>query len=123
MWTRRLPRSAPRSDHRGVRTYELVEEPMPAPPVEDAATLIAQAFRERPDVAAQQLARQAAAKFVEAEHALWYPTVAAVGVAGLTPYHQDNLNDHYAAAGFNVTVPIANGRLYLGPSRRGRLPR
>ena len=85
---------------------------MPAPPVEDAATLVAQAFRERPDIAAQQLARQAAAKFAAAEHALWYPTVAAVGTAGVTPYHQDNLNDRYAAAGFNVTVPIANGSLF-----------
>ena len=66
----------------------------------------------RPDLAAQQLADQAAAKFAEAEHALWYPTVAAVGVAGVSPYHQDPVTDHYAAAGFNVTVPIANGSLY-----------
>jgi len=101
----------------GVRTFELVEEPMPGPPAEDVAPLIAQAFRERPDLAAQQLARQAADRFVAAEHALWYPTVAAVGVAGVTPYHQDNLNDRYAAAGFNVTVPIANGGLYS--ARRG----
>jgi len=96
----------------GVTTFELVEEPMPGPPAGDVAPLIAQAFRERPDVAAQQLAKQAAAKFVAAEHALWYPTIAAVGVAGVTPYHQDTLNDRYAAAGFNVTVPIANGSLY-----------
>ena len=96
----------------GVKTYDLVEEPMPPPPASDASTLVAQAFRERPDLAAQQLASQAAAKFAQAEHALWYPTIAAVGVAGVTPYHQDTLNDHYAAAGFNVTVPIANGSLY-----------
>jgi outer membrane protein len=93
-------------------TYDLIDEPMPPPPADDAAALIAQAFRDRPDLAARQLASQAAAKFAEAEHALWYPTVAAVGVAGVTPYHQDTLNDHYAAAGFNVTVPIANGSLY-----------
>jgi outer membrane protein len=93
-------------------TYDLVDEPMPSPPADDASALVAEAFRERPDLAAQQLASQAAAKFAQAEHALWYPTVAAVGVAGVTPYHQDTLNDHYAAAGFNVTVPIANGSLY-----------
>jgi outer membrane protein len=93
-------------------TYDLVDEPMPPPPPDDSAPLIAQAFRERPDLAAEQLADQAAAKFAEAEHALWYPTVAAVGTAGVTPYHQDPLTDHYAAAGFNVTLPIANGSLY-----------
>jgi outer membrane protein len=92
--------------------YQLVEEPMPPPPADDASSLIAQAFRERPDLAAQQLASQAAAKFAAAEHALLFPTVAAIGVAGVTPYHQDTLNDHYAAAGFNVNVPIFNGNLY-----------
>ena len=101
----------------GVRTFDLVEEPMPGPPADDVAPLIAQAFRERPDLAAQQLAKQAAARFASAEHALWYRTVAAVGVAGVTPYHRDNLNDRYAAAGFNVTVPIANGG--LNSARRG----
>jgi outer membrane protein len=93
-------------------TYDLVDEPMPPPPPDDAAPLVAQAFRGRPDLAAEQLADQAAAKLAEAEHALWYPTVAAVGMAGVTPYHQEPLTDHYAAAGFNVTVPIANGSLY-----------
>jgi outer membrane protein len=95
-----------------VATYDLTDEPLPAPPTSDAPVIVAQALRERPDVAAARLSGQAAAKFASAEHALWYPTVAAVGVAGVTPYHQDNLNDHYSAAGFNVTVPIANGSLY-----------
>jgi outer membrane protein len=92
--------------------YQLVEEPMPSPPPDDASPLITQAFRERPDLAAQQLASQAAAKFATAERALAFPTVAAIGVAGVTPYHQDTLTDHYAAAGFNVNVPIFNGNLY-----------
>ena len=93
-------------------SYDLMDEPLPPPPPDAAAPLIEQAFRERPDLSAQRLSDQAAAKFVSAEHALWYPTVAAVGVAGLTPYHGDPLNDRYAAAGFNVNVPIANGSLY-----------
>jgi len=95
-----------------VTGYDLFEEPMPAPPAEDASALIAQALRDRPDVAAERLSSQAAAKFAEAEHALWFPTVAAVGVAGITPYHESGLNDHYSAAGVNVTVPLSNGRLY-----------
>ena len=93
-------------------TYELRDEPLPAPPVEDASVTIARALRDRPDVAAERLSSQAAAKFAEAEHALWFPTVAAIGVAGVTPYRETGLNDHYAAAGVNVTVPLSNGGLY-----------
>jgi outer membrane protein len=93
-------------------TYELAEEPMPPPPVDEVPVLIAQALRDRPDVAAERLSSQAAAKFAEAEHALWFPTVAAVGVAGITPYRDIGLNEHYSAAGVNVTVPLSNGSLY-----------
>jgi outer membrane protein len=95
-----------------VTTYELRDEPLPAPPVEDAAVTIARALRDRPDVAAERLSSQAAAKLAEAEHALWFPTVAAVGVAGVAPYRETGLNDHYSAAGVNVTVPLSNGGLY-----------
>ena len=95
-----------------ITTYELMDEPMPAPPAEEAPALVAQALRERPDVAAERFTDQAAAKFAEAEHALWFPTIAAVGVAGVTPYRQAGLNDHYSAAGVNVTVPLSNGSLY-----------
>ena len=95
-----------------VATYELMDEPMPPLPTGDAAALIAQALRDRPDIAAERLSDQAAAKFAEAEHALWFPTVAAVAVAGVTPYRETGLNDHYSAAGVNVTVPLSNGSLY-----------
>ncbi len=93
-------------------TFALVEEPIAAPAANEAAMLIAEALRDRPDVAAERLADQAAAKFVDAERALSLPTLAAVGVAGVTPYRDTTLNDHYSAAGFNVTVPVLNGGLY-----------
>jgi outer membrane protein len=94
-----------------------VEEPLAAPATDDASMVIAQALRDRPDVAAERLAAQAASKFVLAERALSFPTVAAVGTAGVTPYRDQVLNDHYSAAGFNVTVPVFNGGLYS--ARRG----
>jgi outer membrane protein len=93
-------------------TYQLVEEPLPPPSQDDAAAVIAQALRDRPDVAAGRLSAQAARAFADAEHALLRPTVAAVGTAGVTPYHDALLGDHYAAAGFNVTVPLFTGGLY-----------
>jgi outer membrane protein len=93
-------------------TYELRDEPLAAPPTEDASVTIARALRDRPDVAAERLSSQAAAKFADAEHALWFPTVGAIGVAGVSPYRESGLNDHYSAAGVNVTVPLSNGGLY-----------
>jgi outer membrane protein len=35
-----------------------------------------------------------------------------VGTAGLTPYRVDTLAPRYAAAGFNVNIPIFNGRQF-----------
>ena len=98
-------------------TYALVEEPLAPPSTDDAAAVIGLALRDRPDVAAERLAAQAASKFALAERALSFPTIAAVATAGVTPYRDPVLNDHYSAAGVNVTVPVFNGGLYS--ARRG----
>jgi outer membrane protein len=93
-------------------TYELVDEPLAPPSAEDAAAMIAQALRDRPDVAAERLSAQAASKFADAERALFLPVVSAIGTAGVTPYRDSALNEHYSAAGFNVSVPVFNGGFY-----------
>jgi outer membrane protein len=92
--------------------YELVDEPLPPSPPSDATALVAEAWRERPDAASARLARDSAEKFVDAQHALWFPTVSLIGAAGVTPYHQVGLTDQYSAIGVNVTVPLTNGNLY-----------
>ncbi len=90
----------------------LTEEPLPPPHAPDEAALIAQALRERSDVASERLARESAAKFAEAEHALWMPTISAAGAAGVAPFRQIGLNPNYAAIGVNVSVPLTNGGLF-----------
>jgi outer membrane protein len=92
--------------------YVLTEEPLPPAPPPDEATLIAQALRDRPDLVAERLARESAARFADAEHALWFPTISALGAAGLAPYHQAGINSPYSAIGVNVTVPLTNGGLF-----------
>jgi outer membrane protein len=92
--------------------YALVDEPLPPAPPADETALIAQALRERPDVAGERLARESAAKFAEAERALWFPTISALGAAGVAPYRQAGINSPYSAIGINVTVPVTNGSLF-----------
>jgi outer membrane protein len=93
-------------------TYELTDEPLPEPPPAESAPLIAQALSDRPDVARERFTQQSAAKFAEAERALWFPTISLIGAAGMTPLHQIGRTDRYSAVGVNVTVPLANGSLY-----------
>ena len=92
--------------------YVLTEEPLPpAPPADDAA-LIADALRARHDLGAERLVQQSTVQFAKAERALWFPTVSAIGAAGVVPYRQDGLANPYSAIGINLTVPVANGGLF-----------
>jgi outer membrane protein len=88
------------------------DEPLPAAPPSDSAPLVTVALRERPEIVAARFNAESAAKLAEAEGDLVRPSVAAVGTAGVTPYHQSGINDRYAAAGVNVNVPILNGSLF-----------
>jgi outer membrane protein len=92
--------------------YTLAEEALPPAPPADEHELVAQALRERPDVGGERLIRESAAKFADAERALWFPTISAMGAAGVSPYRQDSLNPNYAAIGVNVSVPLTNGNLF-----------
>ena len=71
---------------------------LPAPLTPDAAALITQAMRERPDLAALQLNRQALDRFAEAEKELRNPTVSAIVAAGLAPERDDRLQEAYNAS-------------------------
>jgi len=93
-------------------SYDLADEPVPPAPPTDSGAVVAQALHDRPDVAAERFAQESAAKFADAERALWFPTVAAVAAAGIAPYHQAGLNDQYSAVGINVNVPLTNGGLF-----------
>jgi outer membrane protein len=91
----------------------VLADPMspPSPPA-DLAPLLQEALRNRPELIGQDFNVKSAQSYATAERDLWLPTISAVGVAGLTPYRQDTLTSRYAAAGFNVNVPIFNGRLF-----------
>jgi outer membrane protein len=92
--------------------FQLAEEPMPAQPPADLSSLIQQAMRDRPEMISQRFDVDSAKDYATAERDLWFPTISAAGAAGLTPFRQDELSSRYAAAGFNVNIPIFNGHLF-----------
>jgi outer membrane protein len=94
------------------RTFQLVDESLPGAPAPDVAPLIVEALQNRPEIVSQGFDVRSAKSYATAERDLWFPTISAVGVTGLIPYRQDTLPSRYAAAGFNVSVPIFNGKLF-----------
>ena len=94
------------------RSFQLVDEPLPGAPPPDVAPLISEALQNRPEIISQGFDVRSAQSYATAERDLWFPTISAAGVTGVVPYRQDSLTSRYAAAGFNVNVPIFNGRLF-----------
>lgn len=94
------------------RTFHLSEEPLPDAPPSDVTDLIQQALIDRPELVSQRFDLSSAKSYATAERDLWFPTISAFGTAGVVPVGQEPLAQHYAAAGFNVNIPLFNGFLY-----------
>jgi len=101
--------------------YELTDESLPAALEPDPETVVAQALKQRPDLAVLRLNRDAADRFAQAEKDLSRPTVSLVGVAGDLPVADPRLKETYSAAGVNVNVPIFNGRQYSARRQEAEL--
>ena len=101
--------------------YRLVEQPLPPPASTNIADYVQQALRDRPDLLSLRNEQEAAIKFARAERALRYPTVSAVGSAGVVPVHDPQLPDNYAAAGVIVTMPIFAGGFYAAHQQEASL--
>ena len=95
-----------------LRTFQLADQPMPPAPPSSVADLIQQALKDRPELISQRLDVNSAERYATAERDLKFPTISALGTAGLTPVNEAPLAPRYAAAGFNVNIPIFNGHLY-----------
>ncbi|HMI49885.1 MAG TPA: TolC family protein, partial [Candidatus Saccharimonadales bacterium] len=95
-----------------LQNFTLTAEPLESrsPPL-DVNLLIQQAMQQRPEVHALQLDEQSAEKMRQSEHALWRPSVSALGVAGEAPVRDDHIPNWYGAAGVNVNIPVFNGLL------------
>lgn len=96
----------------GETTFVLAQEPTPEPVSGQIDSLIRQALSDRPELKGIHLEQSAADKFVSAEHALNYPNIGILGAAGIVPDSQPQIQDRYAAIGFNLNIPIFNGWLF-----------
>lgn len=107
------------------QSYTLVDEPLPASPPPDPATLVSQAFEQRPELASLRLERDSAYKFERAEKDLSYPTVTLEAVGGFMPFiHQlttQLVPNEYEGAAVNVHIPIFNGSLFSARREAARL--
>ena len=74
--------------------------------------LLQQAQSQRADLNAAQAQQHAAQQFASSEKKLSYPTLNVLAAAGQIPYHDHTLHDDYAAAGFNLNIPVFNGGLF-----------
>ncbi len=103
------------------RAYHLVEEPMPPEVATNVADFVEQALSYRPDLLSLRNQREAALKQARAERDARFPTVAAVGSAGLAPIRDSALPDNYAAAGVIVSLPLFAGGYYTARQREAEL--
>ena len=92
--------------------FVLAGEPMPGAPPASVDALIQEAIANRPELKSLRLEQSSAERFTKAEHALNYPTVAAIAAAGVVPAGESQIPGRYGAAGLNVSIPIFNGGLF-----------
>jgi outer membrane protein len=93
-------------------TAPLVEPTAPESLPADPGALLVEARTQRADLTAVEAQQHAAAQFAQAEKKLSSPTLTVVGAAGQIPLHDRTLQGDYAAAGFNLQIPVFNGGLF-----------
>jgi len=95
------------------REFELTEEPLPPAAPPQVLPLVAEAFRERPELVRQRFLVQSAHAFALAERDLYLPTISGLGVVGWVPEGDPSqFRSTYAAGGVNVSIPVFNGKLF-----------
>jgi outer membrane protein len=104
------------------KTYHLSDEPLPAYVTNNSSALILEALAQRPDLVQARYQRDAAQEFARAQGKLDYPTLSALGVAGVRGAGDPKyVGSDYAAAGINVSVPLYEGGLNAGLRREAQL--
>src|SRR5581483_7180541 len=89
----------------------LADDTLPLPLAPTPEPLVDEAMRHRADVRVLDAQHSAAQAYADAQKRLRYPALSVMAVAGEIPYHDPALHNNYAAAGFNLNLPIFSGGL------------
>jgi outer membrane protein len=101
--------------------FDLAQEPDPGDMPADAAPLVDQAIRDRPELANLRLEQSAAERYLKAERDLSLPTVSVLAAGGFAPAADPQVNVRYGAAGVNVNIPVFNGHLFRARQNEAEL--
>lgn len=101
----------------GPQQFDLANVPLASDSVEEPAKLVEQAIQHNPEAEQRRYILEAALRQAEAEKKLRYPTITALGSAGVIPAHSAGIpRDNYVAGGINLSLPIFTGK--MNESRR-----
>lgn len=89
--------------------FRLVEQPVYPPSEAQAEAQVARALSGNPGIAHLRLEISSAIRASDAADALDYPTLSAIGAAGLVYDHDPRLPSNYAAGAFNLSLPLYAG--------------
>lgn len=96
------------------QSYQLVEPSAePNLPTNDVSELVAEALRDRPELASLRDERDSAASFARAQKYSRLPSVSAVGAVGAAPLRSSALQENYAVGAVELSMPLFAGGLYL----------
>ncbi len=101
--------------------FQLTPEPLTTNAPPDAEALVQTALGQRPDLAQLRLEHDSVTQFAQAQKALRNPTLSAFGTGGVTPVHDSRLEDRFAAAGVNLSLPLFTGGLYRAKQHEAEL--
>ncbi len=92
--------------------FELNEEPLPGELHGNLDTAVAEALKNRPELAALRLQEEAARRFADSERRQALPSLTAIGSGGVFGARDPRLERTYSAVGMNLNIPIFNGSLF-----------
>lgn len=99
----------------------LAEEPIPPLPAGKPDAFVTTALAHDPRIARLRLELDAARRSRDASDDLDYPTLSAMGVAGVTADHDPRLADTYLAGGLNLSIPLYTGHLISSRQQQAEL--
>lgn len=85
------------------------------------ADLVQTALAQRPELLSLRHQRDAALRLARAQREARYPTLAALGAAGVAPTHDSHLPDNYAAGGVQLSLPLFAGGFYTARQHEAEL--